>query len=219
MDVADPQFLLWLGETPDGGLTPVEFTVDLDGTLRARFTFDLIFIILDMPAPEADLRPGLNSLVYTGPEMPADRTFPGGIGLGAGIEALWRFTGFGFEACFPEFPGLVNLTYRLYDPLFVVASGGGVSMQQGLLAPVRRQVSLVGGDNMVSYTGAGGSILNVMDAGVLARARAIWVWRESVGAWLGFFPGPPAAIQGITSVSLGDIVFIHTSSPVGWDMC
>ena len=39
MDGADPQFLLWLGETPDGGLTPVEFTVDLDRDRQGNFYF------------------------------------------------------------------------------------------------------------------------------------------------------------------------------------
>lgn len=218
LDVPDVQFLLWLVEGPDGNLRPVEFRAAVDGRLRARFAFDLVFIILDMPAPEANLRAGLNAVVYTGPQMPADRAFPGGPGRGAGLEALWRFTGFGFEAFFPSFPELVVPTYRLYDPLFVVASVGGALMQQGLLVSVRRTVSLAAGDNMVSYTGGGGSILNVIDAAVVARTRAIWVWRDSVGAWLGFFPGQPAAIQGITALALRDLIFMNTSGAVGWDM-
>ena len=218
LDGVNVQFLLLLVEQPDGSLSPVEFQADLDGTLRARFTFDLIFIILDMPAPETNLRPGLNALVYTGPQMPADRAFPGGPGRGGGIEALWRFTGFGFEAFFPAVPDLVVPVYRLYDPLFVVTTGAGALMQQGLLSPVRRTVSLRSGDNMVSYTGGGGSILNVVDASVVGRTHAIWVWRDAVNRWLGFFPGAPASVQGISGLALGDVIFIHSNGAVGWDM-
>ncbi|PZC45958.1 MAG: hypothetical protein DK306_001429 [Chloroflexi bacterium] len=216
--VPDVRFLLWLVETPDGTLAPVEYTAALDGALRARFAFDLIFIILDLPAPQTELRTGLNTLVYTGPQMPADRAFPGGTGRGDGIEALWRFTGFGFEAFFPDVPSLANPTYRLYDPLFVTTTPGGAQMQQGLLAPVRRGVALTSGSNLVAYTGAGGGILNLVDPAVLARTQAVWVWRDSVGAWLGFFPSAPPGVSGITALALGDFVFLHASGPVTWDM-
>ena len=57
-----------------------------------------------------------------------------------------------------------------------------------------------------------------MSGSVVGRPRAIWVWRDSVGGWLGFFPGAPAAIQGITALALGDLIFINASGPVGWDM-
>lgn len=70
---------------------------------------------------------------------------------------------------------------------------------------------------MVSYTGGGGSILNVVDAAVIGRTRAIWVWRDSVGGWLGFLPGAPASIQGISGLAFGDLIFINATAAIGWD--
>ena len=49
--------------------------------------------------------------------------------MGSGIQALWRFTGVWFEAFFSEVPGLSVPVYRLYDPLFVVATGSEALMQ------------------------------------------------------------------------------------------
>jgi len=217
LDVIDIQFLLWLIEGPDG-LTPTEFTRLPDGSLMTTVDFDILIIILEMPAPDQALRQGLNAIVYTGPRLPADQAFPGGVGRGEGVEALWRFTGFGYEAFFPAVPQIANPIYRLYDPLFVTATSPTAVMQQALLLPVRRTIALTGGANFVSYTGAGGSLVDELGPGVLARAQSIWVWRDLVGRWRGFFPGSPAFLQEATDLALGDLVFLTMDSAVGWDM-
>ncbi|MCZ6707216.1 MAG: Ig-like domain-containing protein [Chloroflexi bacterium] len=217
LDVIDIQFLLWLIEDP-GGLTPTEFTRLPDGSLMTTVDFDILIIILEMPAPDQALRQGLNAIVYTGPRLPADQAFPGGVGRGEGVEALWRFTGFGYEAFFPAVPQIANPVYRLYDPLFVTASSATAVMQQALLLPVRRTIALTGGSNFVSYTGAGGSLVDELGPGVLARAQSIWVWRDLVGRWRGFFPGSPAFLQEATDLALGDLVFLSMDTGVGWDM-
>jgi hypothetical protein len=217
-DVPDVQFLLWLIEGPTGELTPLEFTVLEDGRLSATIPFDLIFIMLEMPAPAAPLRSGLNAVVYTGPQRAADEAFPGGPGRGAGIDALWHFNGSGYEAFFPAMPQLSIPIYSLYDPLFVIAADSSAVMQQAQLVSVRRTVSLATGGNLVSYTGLGGGISSMLDASVLSRVTSIWIWRDSVGAWLGFFPGSPDSLQGVTSIALGDLVFLNANAGVAWDM-
>ena len=91
-------------------------------------------------------------------------------------------------------------------------------MQQALLLPVRRTIALTGGANFISYTGGGGSLVDELGPGVLARAQSIWVWRDLVGRWRGFFPGSPAFLQEATDLALGDLVFLSMDSAVGWDI-
>ena len=81
----DPQFLLWLIEAENGRLEPLEFRVLTGVACSATAPFDLIFLILNMPAPGFTLRQGLNAVVYTGPQRVATDAFPGGPGRGEGI--------------------------------------------------------------------------------------------------------------------------------------
>ena len=58
---------------------------------------------------------------------------------------------------------------------------------------------------------------DVIDAGVLA-ARRLSGSGATRSAHGGVLPGAPPAINGLTSIQLGDLIFIPVQRPVSWDM-
>ena len=217
---SQPNYLLALILDPDGVLAPVPHTIAPDGRIAIEVALDAVFLLIEMPEAGQFLARGLNAIVYTGPEIPANVAFPGGIGRGSGIIAIWRFnTPSGtFLPFFPDLPQANVPTLRQFDPMFVNAGTDTAAMRQGRLAPVRRSLLLVPGPNIVSYTGSGGAIENVVGARVLAVTETVWVWSRERKRWSGYFVGQPSVIQGVARLSLGDFVFVAPIDTVIWAM-
>lgn len=193
--------------------------------LRALLVLGLVFLAAfgggratqaQVSSFSVDLSPGFNNVPYLGATQPVEEAIAP---LGGSVSSVfaWDATSQGYLSYNADFPFLSTLTQlepgqslwiNVTDPV-----GASWSQTVGALSS---SVSLSGGFNLVTWTGADGTAVAEAFAG-LALERA-WVWDPFSGSYDSYTPGAQSFLNTLSTLDFGDGVWLLMPYGQTWNM-